>query len=158
MAVTVVALMMSLISCGGGGKYGDVKAFMKDLTKGMESFSTLMIEAKNADELAKGINKMTDEFVGLAERAQKLEKKYPDLQVMGADKETVPEELKAEYEAFEAMQVQMQQKFAEKLKDPEAAKNFFGMMMSPEVQEAMKNFESKMAEFGDIAPSLGPNQ
>lgn len=86
--LTVVVFLVGMIACGGGEKYGDVKAVMNDLADAFDGFGIAMEKAEDGKAVVAAINDFADKMKTLQPKMEEIKKKYPDL------KGQTPEELK----------------------------------------------------------------
>lgn len=90
--VTLGLFLLGFVACGGagGGKYADAKEVMEEMVDLMDDFSAAMDKANDGKAVAAALEGFIDRMKSLKEKADELEKKYPELK----DKENIPEELK----------------------------------------------------------------
>lgn len=82
--------LAGLAACGGGGKYAEVRDTTEDMIDVMNSFGDTMAGAKDGATVADAVSDFVDEYGGLKEKIEALEKKFPEFDL----KRSLPEELK----------------------------------------------------------------
>lgn len=132
-SIISIALLAFLISCGGSGKYSDIKSFINDVIKTQESFLASVEKAGSADDIVNAVNTFGDSIIKLGEQSMELKKKYPESE--NWDKEP-PAELKAEFDRLNAQ--------TEKFEKVFIAENIRKFMMDPKVQMAFMDMGKKM--------------
>lgn len=128
-----IATLALLISCGGGGKYSDIKGFINDVIKTQEDFLGSVQKAGSADDIVSAVNTFGDKIIKLGEQSIELKKKYPDSDKW--DKEP-PAELKGEFDKLNAQTDKFEKVFL--------SENIKKFMMDPKVQKAFMDMGKKM--------------
>ncbi len=98
LAIGITLLAVLAFSCGGG-KYGDVKKLMNEMIGVMDSYSTSIAAAQNADDVVKAMEAFGGAMIKMQPEMEKLNAKYPE---MKDKKDEVPEELKETFKKLEA--------------------------------------------------------
>lgn len=130
-ALMVVA-MLAVAGCGSD-KYADAKSLLKDQANAAESYVTGLEKAGNADEVAKVINKYTDDMKGLIPRIKAFREKYPEL-TSSATAESVPEDVKVEMQRVKEASGKIQS----------ATMNLMKYMLEPKVQQAFQRMGKEL--------------
>lgn len=133
LSIVSIATLAFLISCGGGGKYSDIKGFINDVIKTQEEFLGSVEKAGSADDIVSAVNTFGDSIIKLGEQSLELKKKYPDSDKW--DKEP-PAELKGEFDRLNAQTAKFEKVF---LND-----NIKKFLMDPKVQKAFMDMGKKM--------------
>lgn len=108
-SVFYAVLIFSLVACGGsGGKYGDVKDFIKDMISAQDAYIASVEKANSPDDVVKAIENFGTSFIGLADKSVELKAKYPDIDKWDSNP---PEELKADFENVEKSSEKMEKIF-----------------------------------------------
>jgi len=129
--LTVVVFLVSLVACGGGGKYAEVKDVMGKSADATEKFVAAAEKVASADDAAAALNDYAEAMAVLAPKMGEFAKKFPEIK----NQQDLPAEIKAEVERFIA-----------------AMGKFSGVMMKfvpyasdPKVMEAQKKVGEAMA-------------
>ncbi|MEJ2037913.1 MAG: hypothetical protein P8X55_03135 [Desulfosarcinaceae bacterium] len=130
-ALMVVA-MLAVAGCSSD-KYADAKSLLKDQANAAESYVTGLEKAGNADEVAKVINKYTDDMKGLIPRIKAFREKYPEL-TSSATAESVPEDVKVEMQRVKEASGKIQS----------ATMNLMKYMLEPKVQQAFQRMGKEL--------------
>ncbi len=133
LAVFTAVLVASLVACGSGGKYGDVKDFIKEMIAAQDSYISSVEKAKNPDDIVKAIENFGERFIALADTSVELKKKYPDIDKWDNNP---PAELKADFEKVEKSSEKMEQIFMNE--------NVRKHMMDPKVLQAFMELGKKL--------------
>ncbi len=128
LAAGMLVLSMILIMACGSDKHRDARVLMTDQAKVTEEYINSLEKAQDADEVAAAINQYTDGLKEMVPRIRAFREKYPNFSAWASGGEA-PEELQQEVERLN--------KATEKIQA--ATMKMMKYMMSPEVQEAMKN-------------------
>ena len=132
--VLIVALIFSLVACGGsGGKYGDVKDFINEMISAQDDYISAVEKAKSPDDVVKAIENFGTSFIGLADKSVELKAKYPEIDTW--DKNP-PEELKADFEKVDNSSEKMEKVFMNE--------NVRKHMMDPKVLQAFMDLGKKL--------------
>ena len=119
-----IVLVLLFLGCGGGGgKYGDLKKAMRDMTDATRSFADNVEKASDGKGVAEALQKYVKAMEGLQPRMDELEKKYPELS------DGVPEalkELEAEFEEVGTKMMEAMGKLVQYADDPEVLKAMEG--------------------------------
>jgi len=81
--------LAGLAACGGGGKYAEVRDTTEGMIDAMNSFGDTMANAKDGEAVADAVSDFVDEYEGIKEKIEELEKKFPEFSLR-----SLPEELK----------------------------------------------------------------
>jgi len=124
-----IAALAFFISCGGAGKYGDVKEFINDVIETQSEFLGSIEKAGSADDIVSAVDTFGDKIIKLADKSIELKKKYPDSEKW--DKEP-PVELKEDFDKLNAQSEKFQKAFmnaaiAKYMRDPKVQKAFIDM-------------------------------
>jgi DNA polymerase II large subunit len=133
LAVFTAVLVVSLVACGSGGKYGDVKDFIKEMIAAQDSYISSVEKAKSPDDIVKAIENFGERFIALADTSVELKKKYPDIDKWDNNP---PAELKADFEKVE--------KSSEKMEKIFMNENVRQHMMDPKVLQAFMDLGKKL--------------
>jgi len=131
--VFTAVLIASLVACGSGGKYGDVKDFIKEMLATQDEYISSVEKAKSPDDIVKAIDKFGVRFIALADTSIELKKKYPDIDKWD---NSPPAELKAEFEKVQMSSEKMEKVF---MND-----NVRQHMMDPKVLQAFMDLGKKL--------------
>lgn len=133
-SVFYAVIILSLVACGGsGGKYGDVKDFIKEMISAQDAYMSAAEKANSPDDFVKAIENFGTSFIGLADKSVKLKAKYPDIDKWDSNP---PEELKADFEKVE--------KSSEKMEKIFLNENVRKHMMDPKVLQAFMDLGKKL--------------
>jgi len=88
------AFFVSVVACGGGGKYSDAKKVIAKSNTILESFLSKMDKADDGDKVAAALTAFTKDMKAIAPAMKELESKYPEL----GNRQNVPPELGEEGE------------------------------------------------------------
>ena len=77
--ILFVVLVLSLFAGCGKGKYSDVKEYVDDVVKCMESHSKKILKSQTGEEIAVAISEYGDEMITLSKRGKIIYDKYPEL-------------------------------------------------------------------------------
>lgn len=77
--VCAAAFIAGSLSCGGGGKYGDVKKMLTNSNKVLEAFIEDMGKADSAEQVANILTDFNKAMGKLMPEMRLLEEKYPEL-------------------------------------------------------------------------------
>ncbi len=122
-AVALVAVA-GLVSCSGGGKYGEAKEIMTQQVAAMEDYASSLEKATSAADVAAAIERFSEAQRNLAPRMNALAEKYPDLK---GEKEP-PAELQPLMNQLKELGMRMAQ----------ASMKSIQYMSDPAVQEAQR--------------------
>ena len=121
-----IATLVFFISCGGGGKYSDIKDLVNNIIKNQDDYLRSLENSKNVDDVVNAMNTFTDNIIKLGEQSVELKKKYPDSDKW--DREP-PAELRAEFDKLNAQ--------AEKFDEVFNNDNVKKFKLDPKVQNAL---------------------
>ena len=129
--VSIAALMVVAVGCGGGGKYADAKDALNIQADMMEEFATGVENAKDSAAVVAVLAKFQKTAEGAKKQMMAIAEKYPEMK----DQANPPEELKAEATRME-----------------ELGPKFMGAMMKiaqdygsdPAVQEALQKMQQAL--------------
>lgn len=127
-----IAALVFFISCGGRGKYSDIKDLVNNIIKNQDDYLSSLEKSKNVDDVVNAMNTFTDNIIKLGEQSVELKKKYPDSDKWDSEP---PAELKAEFEKLNAQA----EKFDEVLNNDNVKK----FKLDPNVQKALLNMAKK---------------
>ncbi len=126
---TLGVFLLGVLACGGGGKYADAKAVMKDMADCTESFIAAVEKSDDANGLVAAAEKFSKAWAKLKPKMEEMQKKYPEFK----GKEP-PAELKAEMERVQAAMGKLMG----------AMDKFTKFATDPKVAEAMKKMQGIM--------------
>ncbi len=88
LCLIVGMFLAGLAACGSGGKYGEVRDTTEDMIDTMNSFGDTMTDAEDGEAVADAVSDFVDEYGGIKEKIEALEKKFPEFSLR-----SLPEEL-----------------------------------------------------------------
>jgi hypothetical protein len=97
--VSIAAILVVAVGCGGGGKYADAKDALNAQVDMMEEFAVGVENAKDSAAVVAVMEKFQKTAEGAKEQMMAIAKKYPEM----TDKANPTEELKAEAARMEAI-------------------------------------------------------
>jgi len=129
--VSIAAVLVVAVGCGGGGKYADAKDALNTQADMMEEFAVGVENAKDSAAVVAVLEKFQKTAEGAKKQMIAIAEKYPEMK----DQANPPEELKAEAARMEAI-----------------GPKFMGAMMKlsqdygddPAVQEAMQKMQKAL--------------
>lgn len=96
-ALFVVLFLLPFLSCGDkggkGGKYADYRMYLSEYKDHMIEYGKKMEAAQNAQQAADAITWYFNKLIELADRAEVLDAKYPEI-----DEKNLPPELQADFD------------------------------------------------------------